>query len=1012
LAEALFDDRVGIIAIPQSLALYTNLSDATDPHPIALAERLIAENRRLVMIVDNCGVDLHNRLKEMCQSQRSLLSLLTIEYDIQDAPSEGTNIYRLLHASEAVISPLLSRRFPAVSETNRRTIAELAGGNARVAITLATVVRSGELIAQLRPDELFLRLFEQRRGRATDQLLRVARACSLAYSFDGIHLLDSQTAELPSLAELAGLSVDDTWGELAELKNRDLLQERGQWRAMLPHAIANRLASDALQRLYPHRLEHFLSNAPQRLIRSFAHRLGFLHDSQEARGIATSWLIDGGRLGRIEELGEEELTLLEYIAPAVPAVTLDALTAAQERVAAQGRTLPGERLRLLIVSIAYDAALFDRAFTLLLRLIETEPEGIYANQVRRAFPHLFQRVLSGTQASPGQRLQVVRDLLSSESQTRRKFGLQALDSMLQTTYFSGYGDFDFGGQYRDYGWHPLTWEEHRAWYREALAVSDFADAQGGESRRHVRKSLLTHLRGLWSHGGGIHTDIIETCRCFAEREFWPGAASVVKFIRVQRDHPLEPDEDSRLRQLSQALQPVTLEEGVRALVLRGGHGFWEDLDWRDYEGAMARAHAEGLLLGRQIAADLDVLDRLLPELMMVSNSATMNPFAEGLVNASSNRHNLWYVLRDSYAACDADARVGDLLAESIFFLRESEPQVVEAILDQAEEDDALIQIFPRLQARAGLFDSGMGRILRSILAGRAKGGFYRALGYANPPLTDVQLAGLLLPIAQLEGGFEVSLQLAGMRAHGLEPGSMSENLQQHACALLLEYRFQDLDTMAQHWFENLAQVCLAGNEGFEIVQTLCRRVKDVSPYWSLPFETSKVIAALLKVQPTAGLNELLGAEADRGFVSRIFRGDYDLLGDPLDQLPTETLLEWCDEDPDARYDVISELLYPFSSAMTEQQLAWKPMAVNLLCRSPDPVRALQHFFVHLHPSGWTGSEAESWERNLALLDMLCEGFGEEVATAAAAEKRRVTVLIEGQRQREAREARSDLRFEP
>jgi hypothetical protein len=110
--------------------------------------------------------------------------------------------------------------------------------------------------------------------------------------------------------------------------------------------------------------------------------------------------------------------------------------------------------------------------------------------------------------------------------------------------------------------------------------------------------------------------------------------------------------------------------------------------------------------------------------------------------------------------------------------------------------------------------------------------------------------------------------------------------------------------------------------------------------------------------------------------------------------------------------VISELLYPFSSARTAEPIEWKPLAMDLIRRSPNPVRTLEYFFVHLHPSGWVGSEAESWERNVALLDMMREGFGEEVAAAAAAEKCRVTILIEEQRQREARAAHGDLSFEP
>jgi hypothetical protein len=132
-----------------------------------------------------------------------------------------------------------------LSQVDTRTIADASGGNARIAIALAGTVERSETIAGLSDDELFQRLFRQRHD--PDNALRLAaQACSLVYSFQG-EALSGDDAELPRLALLAGQAPQELYRHIGELLRRDLVQQRSVWRAVLPHAIANRLAARALE---------------------------------------------------------------------------------------------------------------------------------------------------------------------------------------------------------------------------------------------------------------------------------------------------------------------------------------------------------------------------------------------------------------------------------------------------------------------------------------------------------------------------------------------------------------------------------------------------------------------------------------------------------------------------------------------------------------------------------------------------------------------------------------------
>ena len=319
--QALFDKSIGEAHLNPQLAVYTDLADQPDPIPLELLSQLHHMEQRCILIVDNCGVELHRKIRARMKSADSLVSLITIEYDISDDEPESTDVFKLEPASGDIIEKIVARRYPNLSVPEIRTITKFSEGNARIALALADTAEDAESLANLKDSELFKRLFRQNHEE-NPALLCAAKACSLVYSFDG-ETLEGCGAELPVLASLAGQSVAELHGHVAELYRRQLFQKRSNWRAVLPHALAHRLAKQALQDFPKAELvKHFTQMAPERLIKSFSRRIGYLHDSEEAQEIVGEWLADGGWLSPVENFNQLGITVFENVAPVNPEAVL------------------------------------------------------------------------------------------------------------------------------------------------------------------------------------------------------------------------------------------------------------------------------------------------------------------------------------------------------------------------------------------------------------------------------------------------------------------------------------------------------------------------------------------------------------------------------------------------------------------------------------------------------------------------------------------------------------------
>jgi len=1019
LAQALFDERVGDQALDPALAVYTDLADQPEPSSRDLVRRLVQNSQRTIVVVDNCPPDTHRALAAICTEPKSALSLLTVEYDVGEDDPEGTEVFRLEPASEEIIERLLGRQAPHVFQVDRRCIADFSGGNARIALALAHTVRRGESVANLTNTELFGRLFHQRRPQ-DEGLLLAAEICSLVYSFNG-EVLEGASAELPFLAELGGLTVDQLYRCVAELCARDLIQRRGQWRAVLPQAVANRLAHQALEKTPPERTaSFFLNRTSERLLRSFSRRLGYLHDSEAAQRIVQNWLSNGGILSDLVGLPQLGITIFRNVTPVAPDAALDVLERAANGangghfvdITNQGRNTWTSLLR----SLAYDPSLFPRAARLLARFVMAEPQNHRIHTARGQFRNLFQLYLSGTHATVDERLRVIDSLLASQDPASGMCALEALDAMLEAWHFSSSYSFDFGARPRDFGWHPKSRDDMVRWYRKAVGYTRRLALSNSCFGERARSILASHFRGIWTNVGVID-ELESTAHALAAHGFWmEGWIAVGKTIRFDAKKML-PEYATRLRALAERLRPNDLLQTARAYVFSKaasavGIATGEPDDGSEDPGSVyRRADRTTETLGREIATNPNILEVLLPDLVRGEVGRGWH-FGRGLAAGADQLPDMWECLCDALVLAPENERNIQVLRGFLQAAATRDAEVTARFLDAAVDNPVLGPWFPVLQTSVEIDERGAERLEAALQLGLAPSWTYAhlAAGRATDPISTSTLRRMILRLALLPKGYEVAVDILGMRIYSARnSGSPLDNeVIQCGRELVQQCAFDQSGQMLDYHLGEIVNACFVGRDAAEDTLTVCRRFTEaLSQHRVYLFDYKDVVTSLFRAQPVIALDEFLGDSIEN--TNNLFISDFDFdRGNPLEVVPAESLIAWAQLDPQVRFPRLASAITPFTKSGDKTDLAWTPIALRVLDSAPDRAAVLAAFSSHFQPSSWSGSLADILEGRRVLPRMFLSDSDPRVVAWAAEQDAELGRQAELERRRERR---TDERFE-
>ncbi len=1018
LVEALFDPDVGDYSLDPSMAFYADAADSLDPSPPGLASDLIARRIRAILAIDNCTPEMHRRLTEIVKADGSTVSLLTVEYDIQDDEPEGTDVFVLDTSSAALIEQLVARRFPSLSQVDAPTIAGLSGGNARVALALAEVAPKSGTVASIGDRVLFRRLFEQRETPDAS-LLPIAQACSLLYSFEG-ETLAGEVAELPILGSLIGRTADEVYTAAIKLKRRQLVQARGPWRAVLPHAVANRLAAAALQEIPRSRLMAALvENASERVLRSFSQRLGYLDASLEAREIVASWLAPGGLVADIGRLNDLGIAVLKNVAPVAPEAALGALEGAI-READDAILQSFAQYARLLRSLAYEPAHFERAVALLVRLSRLPNENRLMGDIPGVLESLFPVRLSGTEAPLELRLTVIDGLLRYADEAEQRLGVKLLRAVLRTDFFTSGYSFDFGARCRGYGLQPRNGQQVREWFAASLEYAGtflLIDGAVGDS---VRDVVAQSFRGLWVQGGQAAILTRHFRAVVDARGFWYDGWGAVRRTRIYGSEQLSPEELAELGGLEDALRPRTAADKVRSVVLHGS-GFTGDLDDPDeIEGDMSQAFerqaASIARLAREVIVDEAAWRALIPEIA-VGSTYKVGLFGEGLAQATDKPRDVWDAL---VAETAATPRPGiSALCGFLKGVEQRDRALAGSLLDQALDDPILAPWLPILQTSTTFDEAALSRLQRALASGIAPVKHFSRLAYGGESVRigASELRRLLLAIAEVPGGNAIARQILQARffLDRNDNHVIDADLVDTGRTLLSGFQFERGRPHGEDYeLALLVRVSLAGEAGQAVAQEICGKLMlAMARYEVNSYEYDDMIHALFETHPTTMLNTLFSGDEISHIRSAHMLNELPRTGKlPMSTVPDNVVLDWCECMPTERYALAAKFVPLSAQVDDEVQTDWTKLVGRLLSDAPDPVPVFEAIIERLRPTSWSGSLADAFASRLELLNRL--DIEALPALAASLEHARAAFedRIERERQREQAEERERYsRFE-
>ena len=1034
IVQALFDETVGTDALDRTVAIYVDTGYEPVPSATAMLDNLLAEGRRAIMILDNCPSELHASLASKVSAAGKEVSLITIEYDIRDDKPQTTEVIHIETDGPEVAEQLLIRRFPSIGQNNARRIAEFADGNARVALAIAERVEEGESLALLSDAQLFNRLFEQR-NHPDGYLREQAEILSLVYSFS-ISSPDAATDELEILSALSGYPKIQLFKTVTKLMERHVVQKRSHWRAILPHAIANKLAASALNSIPINQLRTtFEAPDRQRLLMSFAHRLGLLHSHAVAKEIIEAWLQPEGLLGKIIDLDDVSTRILNYVAPVAPGALLERIeetlvTSNFEHFKSRYNPQRTAIIKLLQL-LAYESKYFERCIKLLIRIADQESASNNYDSARNKIKRFFQPYLSGTHASLEQRVAVVNECIGSSMAGRRRLGLEMLETALGGPPWTGFGINEFGARPRDYGFRP-SYDELVEWLITFIdIVVRLGTSRVPELEDDARLILANKFRWIWRQEG-MRSKLIDAARKLHAHhpwgEGWKAVRSTIYFSHTKRNdnEDLDPLPEG-LVTLERELEPNDLVPAVMAYVLSKGRDFWALNADFEREGPnkfikiKEILNAKAFQLGQDFAVSTHELDELGPNLFLRDGMPYRVEFGKGLAKGAPDLRVYWQKLITQMNLQHKSQSDFSVIRGFIEETNSIDKALAQELLDQCAQHSELrfelVNLHPWQEFTEIDLDRCMSLLDDSDIRPHMYGAILWGEQFSNLPESRVlELAQRLL---SKPNGDEVVLEALSMKLPDKGDATDTLGLALRTIGLSAAIqRFQrdhnDLGGYLDYAMERVIDATLRfdGNEA-EKLEWLNTIFAVVDEHFGYIFSFEDAIGITAAWMPKEFLSRIFDGTEDQQQRRLHFINHDDSHQSPIAKINVDILIEWCGttKDPQVWASVASGINL-WSKDGEQSPICLQDDALRFLEASPEPRAVLEIFAEHVAPSSWSGSRANVMQPRVEAIGRLVTHERADLSKSARAVYKKLTNWVEKEKERERLEDEAlEQRFE-
>lgn len=462
-----------------------------------IAREIADTGSRTLLIVDDCPDPVHAKLSDTVHRDGSQCHLITIGVETKALGMRRNLIVELKPASNELINNIAEATNKQVSKKNAALIRDLSQGFPRMAVFASRALEGGD--EKLSSVEM---LISRIVWGEHEEIQSAFESLQLMSLFTIVGMENDASKEIDEIANYCGKTARKMFSELQRFAERGVLFRQGDYGEVQPLPLAMRLSHQWLENNPAGTLENFFRSLSEEMKLRMIGRLRWLSWSDEVSNFGRALLSEAlpNETALDSEFGSKLFDRFVHLAPDAAMEHMERLLSVKstDELAAFST---GRRYTIwALEKLVFRRKSFDAAARLLMKLGAAENED-WSNNASGQFTGLYQLYLSGTEATPKEKLLVLDDGLASTDGRVRKLCVLALNRMLESGHFSRSGGSEhIGAGEALEDWRPETYGEIFDYYRAALSRLDKIALDANDPNCQEALNIIgSHLRSLFSN---------------------------------------------------------------------------------------------------------------------------------------------------------------------------------------------------------------------------------------------------------------------------------------------------------------------------------------------------------------------------------------------------------------------------------------------------------------------------------------------------------------------------------
>ncbi len=729
----------------------------------------VDESAEGLVVIEHCGVKLHNDLRKLLQRSDGRLKIVTVNF-YHDVVDNSVHI-KLEKLQPDKVGELLRSVLRDIDDNTVDRVTKFVEGFPLLVEWLTHKLNEdGALEVQLEERDFVEKLIDAD-GTLPDKQREVLKVLALFDSFQyvGETLEDKKRVEFfCKISDATRIDYDKT---ISRFSGRDILQCAGNFARLVPKPLALNLAMEWWnESLFPRQSE-LISEMPQELLESFCSQLTYLDSSPNVNEFVANFMDEARPFGQAELLlsskGSQLFRALVEVNPSVTSETLARIfrSLSDDDV----REIAADTRRNLVWSLemlCWHRSYFSRSVHCLAKLACCENER-FSNNSTGIFCQLFRWRNCGTEADYSQRLEVLKELISLDKPAVDHILVGAIGSAIET-FGAGrmLGAEKQGTKPELEEWLPKTWDQVFSYWEQCLEIL-IELSQRPHTTDAAMAALGSEIRGLVRDGMLDTLDRIIRRLLELHGKYWPSAAQSIS-------NALQFDGD-------------TASESVRTALLS-----WQDLMKPGEENAEEQLLLRVLNPARDYQQDEngDLVDHATADVVQyaeqLSSLETMTPHLELILTFNEQKRSYAFgkALVSRFNIIEVKPFIDDLIREYRAVIERSRFEFVGGCLAGMYEadrehwwdtiqgfakDPMLQRSFPNALRTGKIETKGLELALELTRKGAVNSNEIAQLSYGRglDHLEEAQIVGFCENLSAIDDTFAwVALDVIAMYLHG------------------------------------------------------------------------------------------------------------------------------------------------------------------------------------------------------------------------------------------------------